>query len=270
MEEDHKKYILIAVGVIVVLAIVYFLFKKPKNNDPVKTSHKKRNLYIALKATGAVIEEFDAKQDEMDQKACEGMLSIIFGKDSDGGLNAIYEDVTGKKFTEERFVCRGKSREQIDSDGKRIVTLLTEMYLSILKNPNINKRNNDMVSAWVIMLYGIASVYAPGMFRLDIDRDGDNIKTIEFTLNDPNAPAGQQTVKFTPSALIAKSERNLTFSDNSTQAVKNRTDIKEAAKPLVVQSEIDRLKADTNPKMTVDKLATCVIYELSKIGQISL
>ena len=255
------KYIIIGIVTVFLLIVIYFLFFRKR--EEVK---RKNNLYIIMKATGAIVEEYEINKIADDEYACNGFLDIIFGKNGEGGLDKIYEDITGKKLNYERFNCSGKTKEQIGPEIQKMAPYFNEMLLACLKNKDVKKRNIDLVSIWVTMLYGSIALFIPkDKFKFIVEKDGDNIKTIEVTLKAGAEGFGRppEDTPFTPSKYILNADNSL--NSNLSSNVVN-FDIKNAATPLVDSAEINRLRTDTNLKITVDNLASAIIYFMSARG----
>lgn len=259
---NSTKYIIGGVAVVCLLIIAYFLFLC--KGEDVKKRKKKNNLNIAMNTTGAIVEKYEIGQTTFTEKSCEIMADMIFGTEEDGGLNVIYEDVMGKKFPEERFQCKGRSEDDVKSDTKKIANqYIVDMYAKILKNKDVTKRNNDLVSVWVLLGNIVAKAVMPlGMYQLSVERDDDEIKTIQFSLND-----GNETFIFTPKLLIERANIEAEAIRNNVSAMpKERNLTKQLATPLVNSQEIERLQYDTNPEMSIDTVASLIIYELSQTG----
>jgi hypothetical protein len=276
--KQRMMYIIVTVVVIAILIIGYFLFfrKKEKKEEPPKK--KQSNLNRALKVTG-VIEEFQTKEESAkkleDLKLCEAVLQIVFGKNNEGGLDMIYEDVMGKKFPEARFKCSGKTSQQMQNDLDRIGRLVFgDMMLAILKNGDIKKRNNDIVSIWVIMMYGIAKALSDDTgTKLEVERDGEMIKSVSFKIFGPTFSPNTPPPFFaiTPASMIENADGADTSQNEDTpEDIKIREELKKIARTLINEKEIGELKKDTNPKMSIDKLASVLIYSISKKGVFSM
>lgn len=289
MDENVKRYILYGVIAVLTILLLFFVFAGKK---PVKKTKKTDNLQTALKVTG-VIEGFNTDitptvistsprersfdmmtpvatsssssrerdSNVQEQKRCDAVLRILFGKDADGGLDSIYENVMGKKMPMERITCNGKTPDAIRAYIRKIPDLIDEMTNMALKNSDLKKRAKDLVSMWIILQYGIASAMSPDQSKLTVQ--GDPIDSIEFKAFNPDAPVGKREISFSPAFIIAMADA---YSSNSskTNATKN------LAIPLVNQAEISELRTNTNPKMTVDQLAACIIYKISKTGDMSI
>ena len=244
-----KKYILYVCLIILIILIFLFLYLFQK-----KEIEKKSNLYIALKSTGY----YDQTQDE---KKCELVLDIIFGKDIHGGLNKIYEDVTGKEFPEKRLKCQGKNFTQIMNETKYMERKIAEALFAILKNKNVRKRNNDLVSMLIIIGYGIGRMTCS--VELNMKNDG---KSLKFRFKQPDG----EYVMVTPSTLIQTADNTTTFISNDPDVTQLRNLIKKNADELSDNTEISSLRSNTNPEMTIDMLASILIYQISKMGMFKI
>ncbi len=165
MEEAHKKYILIAVGVIVLLLIVYFLFFR-KGEEPKPKPKSDENLKKAAKI-------FSSEEYFVDPPTPAPTLSTVeINKNvMDIVLNGITEDKLSIKsictniLGKEPRMCK-----QMTDASDRSKTFVNSLYMIAQCVPKCieEKRTEDLAGLLLLFIKG-GFAYQPGMLKLKYD-----------------------------------------------------------------------------------------------------
>lgn len=259
-------YIIVAVFMVIIVS-VYFLFLKKEKNDnktpsPSPSPSKSSNIRIALQAVGLNKENFGFNIEKFNASAskpteppirmiCDRTVEMVYGTATRKGFIDVYRDIMKTDFVSvQKPNCNAlDTRPKIDAEFTKLAPLFSEPMVKAIENGQNGYQ--DVVALWIFITYGLIYVY-----NADMSSSSINIQT---------KPNGEiDTIELVSSGTVLTPAWFMSFIERMPE--NPPTPVSIAAKAKVTPEEINQLKSDTNPKMTVPTLAKALIVWLAKRG----
>jgi hypothetical protein len=259
---ESKTYVIIGVVAVVIIFLVYYLIFRKKEKQT--GDDKQTNLKIALRSGGYISEDFDTLTtiEPTAAQMCTAFKPVITA------YLQIYKNVIGKEFststeTVENIDCSTLNTMQDWSNlanKLNLNDLFSTLLIEILKR---GKEGYEDLSAMYILYItqGVTATikkeYRSKIFTVVQDENG-NVKTIKMN----KLGVSGELIELNPSQLI----KNIDQSSSPSNPPQYIIDIKTQAKISSKDINVVDLRNDTNPNITIDKLARILTYQLSITG----
>lgn len=259
LQESHKKFLIGAGVVLLVVGLIvglYFAFRKkePKKN--------KDNIQIALDAIGYKKENYESSTPPSDLEDCKFLTKMVWGDGEVPGMNVIYKEIMGTDMP--KYDCSSGYGYVQQNYAIRLMDAISKVL------DDGKKGFKNLLAIYLVSVIGFFGMYArispSEIIRVNYN-EKEEVETIEIKkLGFPHGMAPTEVSNYfknvsynTPSKII-QSIDNFGGRQFSTEEEK----LKQKAIKLVNNEKINQLRSDNNPKMTIDTIAELIIYSLSK------